>query len=337
MQIRRRRRLARAFDAATGGEALARPGMDSRTWASMALVVGTDDDPPVIFEDGQQLVQVQLEPSKLPALCRVAASIAGDGEAEFSPWVVGDEVLVVMPSGGPDSAIITGRLNNELDRFPTESVAGQDPTTNTFAFRRRRTAHVEEYAGPILLRSALTGAFLSIDEGGVFTVRATDGCSLQLGPDAMQMQGPQSETSPPRFILQVDMVGEHFLLQVGDAVMCLGSSSADPDRNAISVPTALSLGTAGNAPLEHVATTEGVANFFAAFLAIYGTTLGVPAPAVDAAVAALVAAAATSAPYSTLTATHEALALAFSAGVQKQATGQVQLRPGLGCGGLLVG
>src|SRR5690606_24717279 len=128
----------------------------------------------VVFdeEEGEPLVRVLLEPTKVPVTCRVGSMCAGNGEGEWSPFVEGDEVMVLIPEGDERSGcVIICRLNNSIDRFPMDSVAGQDPTTNSFAFQRRRTPFIQEFAGPLFLRTALSEAFISIDSAGAVTIR----------------------------------------------------------------------------------------------------------------------------------------------------------------------
>lgn len=265
--IRRKRHAMRArpMDQRTAGEAFSYPGIDPRQWISIGRVdAQTEDDPdPIVTFDEQlgPLVKVTLLPSGVPALCRVGMEFAGDGEGEYSPFVEGDEVLVAIPEGNERSGcVIIKRLSNERTPFPLDSVAGQDPTTNTFAFRRRRTPTIEENAGPIFFREAATGAFLSIDSAGVVTLKDGENASLQMSPDAFTYQGPSDESTPPRFLLQLDFDGEHFLVQVDDAIISIGSSGSNPEQNTISVPGPLTLGTSGNAPIEHATTTEAVVN-----------------------------------------------------------------------------
>jgi hypothetical protein len=300
----------------------------------MALVVGGEDEEPVIFdeEEGQPFVQVVLEPSKVPALCRVSSTCAGNGEGEWNPFLAGDEVVVLIPEGREDSGcVIVGRLNNQLDKFPMESVAGQDPTTNAFAMRRRRTPFVEEVAGPILFRSALNEGFISLDEGGVFTVRGTDGVSMQMGPDAFQFQGPQSPVESPEYILQMDMQGEHFLVQIKDAILSLGSSTSDPEQNTLTVPGPLTIGTLANPTAEHVVTTEALGNI------LVQLGLAATSPWTSAQVAAAILAATTT-PVTPDVAAE--IAASFAAATQKPLVDpatNVQLQPGIGCPGLVVG
>lgn len=145
------RPVRRPIDSATAAAAYARPGQDTRSWVSFGLVHHQDPKQIVTFDEeyGCPLVCVTLQPSGSNVHCRVSSMVAGNGEGEWHPFVEGDEVLVVLPEGHESAGpVIIGRLNNSLDKFPMDSVAGQDPTTNVFAFRRRRTPFIEEFLGP---------------------------------------------------------------------------------------------------------------------------------------------------------------------------------------------
>lgn len=336
-------------------EATSRPGIDPRQWISYAQVsTRAADDEVVVFDEdeGCPLVQVILQPSMLAVRCRVGASIAGNGEGEWFPFVKGDEVLVALPEGREDAgAVIIARLNNAIDKFPMDSVAGQDPTTNTFAFQRRRTSFVQEFAGPVFLRTALSGAFLSIDEAGSVTIKDGENSAFQMGPDALSWVGPSSPTSPPIHLLQLSISREQFTMQMRDAVLNMSSSRASPVQNTLTVPGPMAFGTSGNPPLEHNLSTEADANIltqmFLAFAA-FTTTLGVTpltGSSYGAAVAAWVLTPAFAAAWG-IAATPAgvlkpdiaaAIALWAAAPIPKPNTGAVQLLPGLGCPGMLVG
>lgn len=249
---------ARALDTQTIGDAFRRPGMDPRQWFSYGIVKpGKQGDEIVVFDEeiGYPLVSVILEPSKVPVRCRVGGRSAGNGEGEWDPFVEGDEVFVGIPEGNERAAcVILGRLNNQLDRFPMNSVAGQDPTTNAFAFTRRRTPFLQEYAGPIMLRSAMTGAFFSVDTAGVVTIRDGEGAAIQLSPDLVGMQGPSSATSPPRFLFQCDLNASRTTLQQGNALFQQNAEGA----TWIVSPTQLIARQGADHPGEHVATVEFV-------------------------------------------------------------------------------
>ena len=328
------------LDAATAGVAYERPGNDTREWISFGTVAtDTDGGDAVIFHeaDGQVYVRVTLHPSLRPAMCRVGAQVAGNGEADYTPFVPGDEVLVALPQGREDAgATIICRLNNSLDAFPMDSIAGQDPTGNNFAFSRRRTPMIHEYAGPVTFRSAITGAFFSIDKAGVVMFKSGTNSVLQMSPDGLAYQGESSSTSPPKFMLQLLETQGQFIVQVDDAYFQLSSSSASAEVNIINVPGPLALGTAGNAPLEHVTTTEAVANILCAL----GTVVGVPWTPANVA-AALAAASIAPLPAPIVAALVAAFGTPVTPGTQLVKPlvpgNPVQMAPGIGCVGLTAG
>lgn len=287
-------------------------------------------------EEGAPLINVTLQPSKRQVRCRVAMAVAGNGEADWHPFVAGDLVLVEIIGGNERSCVITGRLNNAIDKFPTGSVAGQDPTSNAFGFTRRRTPYVTEYAGPYIVRQATTGALLSIDAAGVVTLKDGSGGALQMSPDAFGYQSADATQ-----LLQLDLTGERFTLQIGDALLTLGSSNAS-GPNALVAPGAFAIATAGNPAAEHVTTAEAVAGILTQLLLALAATS--PGPIIGAALAgsapAIVATAMTAAGVTPLL-PPVALAVygAFAAAPQKPpgVPSQGQLAPGLGATGLMVG
>lgn len=322
------------------------PGIDPRVWGSYGTV---DAEDPVVFDEQYgPLVNVTLQPSKVPVRCRVGGHVAGNGEGEFYPFVAGDEVYVLLPEGSPrGDCIIVCRLNNEIDKFPADSVAGQDPTTNTFAFRRMRTAYVHEVAGPIITRQATTDALLSFDAKGAVTLKDGAKAALQMSPDVFGYQSGDA-----KFLLQLDLTGKRFTLQVDDAIITISASSASPAKNAVSVPGLLSLVTLGNPAAEHVATTEAVCNLIAQIFNVLGlvlvnsmpgpllgATLGplLVDPAFSTATIALGVAAAGLAPLNPAVAAAITAAFAVAQPKPPGAPGLGQSAPGIGCPGLLVG
>lgn len=343
------------IDVVSFAEATARPGNDPRQWVSNGIVTAGEDGQVVQFRTdlGQVMVSVTLHPSLTPVYCRVGSHVAGAGEADYHPFVEGDEVVVVLPEGREDSnPTIICRLNSSLDPFPMDSVAGQDPTTNSFAFTRRRAPYVQEYAGPVLIRSALSTAFLSIDETGQVVLKDSQNAALQIGADLIGFQGPSTPDRPPEFLLQLDLTHRHFSVQVGDAIMCLSASDATPEQSTITLPGPFTIGTGGNPPLEHATSTEAVANVLEKLFVELGAIIGASgaAPLTGASFAALIAAwliapsfpacwaAAAVAPLGSVSPTLPGiLAGLFAAPLPKPQTGGFQTNPGIGSAGLLIG
>ena len=164
----------------------AHPGADTRQWISSGIVAAdTPGSRSIRFNDENGaalshgvLITVHLYPSDITVSCRVAGQCAGDGEADWMPFIAGDEVIVAIPEGCERSGcVIIGRLNQKQDKFPS-MVAGNDVTQNTFGFRRIRVPYILETASGYMVRHAQTGANLTIDQTG--NIFLSDGSGNQL-------------------------------------------------------------------------------------------------------------------------------------------------------------
>jgi hypothetical protein len=342
------------FDAATMGEAFARPGMDTRQWVSYGTVderttdqtTGETTEPVEFDPDYGPLISVTLQPSGIPCRCRVAAQIAGNGEGSYHPFIPGDEVIVAIPQGDERAgACIFGRLNNAIDAFPMESVAGQDPTKNAFGFTRRRTPYVEEFASTWMVRVASHGGFVLISETGAITVRDGFSNCLQMGPDAFSYQDKAGAN-----MLQVDITSGRFTAMVKDAIFTLSSSSASPGTSAIGVPGTFALSSLTNPAAEHAMSTEATVSYLLTLLTqiAAGFTLIPPAPPFPggapfaAVLTALIAsglASVTSAAGVLTPAAGSAIMAKFAAAPQKPPGTPTsgQLAPGIGSSGFFIG
>lgn len=188
------------FDAARASRAF--NGHDPRQWVSYATVdPETPDQPSVRFkgDDGKPLpygplVNVTLQPSGIALPARVMGAVAGDGEAEYYPFVAGDEVVVLLPEGDERAgAMIIGRMNQELDAWPL-AVAGQDSTLNKFGFRRMRAPFIVETSAAYLIRSATTGAQIGLDPLGQVIINDGDQGMMVLGAEAMGFTAGDGES-----------------------------------------------------------------------------------------------------------------------------------------------
>lgn len=350
---RRRRALPSAVNLGDLAAGMRAPGNDTREWISYATVRGGtgDDDPCVVFEDDQPLVQILLHPSLKEARARVGMQVAGDGEADWNPFVPGDELLVAIPEGSERSGcVVLCRLCNSIDKFPSGSVAGQDPRKNAFAFRRSKTPRVDELNGPVLLRSAKTGGLISLDDAGVLTLRggnpddpdaAQPAPGLQMGPDGISMQDASA-----KFGISIGPTSGALLVLVDDAVLSLSSSDGGKP-SMIGVPGALAIGTAGNPPLEHATSIEAVVGLELSLLTQIAAAFALIPPSVGGAPGGLPYAAALLTLVSTGLSTVIAQAgvlnplslAAITAALQapKPNTPTGQLAPGVGSPGLLIG
>lgn len=190
------------MDHALAAQAFAMPGIDPRQWISYGIVeTGTPGAPPVRFKDDNgnpspygPMVDVTLQPSGITLPCRVSGGVAGVAEAEYYPFVGGDEVIVAIPEGNERAgAVIIGRLNQEIDQWPI-TVAGQDATKNTFGFRRMKVPYIIETAASYLVRSALTGAQFGLDSEGKVILNDGDKGALTIGPDSIGLSSGDQET-----------------------------------------------------------------------------------------------------------------------------------------------
>ena len=100
------------LDLAALGRAISYPGIDPRIWVSYGIVDREQDDQKSVeFNgDGGPLVWVLLQPHNQLVACRVASGVAGNGEAEWHPFLEADEVIVLIPEGDTRSTpVIVGR------------------------------------------------------------------------------------------------------------------------------------------------------------------------------------------------------------------------------------
>lgn len=109
-------RVSTTPDVGRMGEALARPGMDPRTWKSLAVVTKVVVDPQHgVFCD------VICVPSEAPGCARLGAPYAGNGFGAYFPVKVDDEVIVGIPDGDPAAGlVIVARIWSGGDPPPAE-------------------------------------------------------------------------------------------------------------------------------------------------------------------------------------------------------------------------
>jgi hypothetical protein len=108
------RRAASGLDINMLSKAMTRPGIDPRSWCSLAIVQSV-----VIDEAAGVFCDVLLMPSKRRETARLGAAYAGSGFGFYTPVKVDDEVLVSAPGGDPaQGLVITQRLWSPADVPP---------------------------------------------------------------------------------------------------------------------------------------------------------------------------------------------------------------------------
>lgn len=237
---------------------------DGRAWVSIGVVaedvIDFDED-----DYKQPFVGVTMQPAGVEINCRVASAAAGNGEADWVPFVKGDEVVVVLP-GGAEAAgpIIIGRLNNAVDPFPT-SVAGQPTKDNKFAFRRMRSPYILEAAGGILIRQAITTAFLSLDATGGAQLANGDGHYVAVKSDFLGFGTKDND-----LLLQLDLTNKVLKAEVGpNTVLQLAKEGV----SMLATAGELHIGASGAPTNKHAIGVEQVLVILQAFFTAIGVAL----------------------------------------------------------------
>lgn len=275
------------IDAAAVRDLVAGPGVDSRQWSTYGQVMADQEGQrSVILDDPENpgpMVLVKLLHSGMQVPCRVGMACGGDGEGEWHPFVAGDEVLVEIPDGNERSIpVITHRLANAIDRFPS-MVAGNDTSTNSFAFKRVRVPYIFETASSYLLYSAPTKSFLALTEAGAFTVSNADKALLQLGADVIGFRNGDADC-----FVEIHVGDKRLHLEAGSAKLQL----ADGGDGIFLVPGMLTISTSGAQPIGHGVTVEqvyAIANELMATIGVALTAVVGPVSAVGAAITAALA------------------------------------------------
>lgn len=166
-------RVTGALDTVRLGNALARPGMDTRIWSSLAIVLKVVVDP-----DEGVFVDVRLMPSRLKETARLGCEYAGAGFGVYFPVEVNDEVLVEAPSGDPDHGlVIVRRLHGAADPPPTQ--VADHPADALIVVKRNASLRIIASGTGKIVLQVDEGKVLLGDEGADKGVaRATDSVGL---------------------------------------------------------------------------------------------------------------------------------------------------------------
>lgn len=260
------------FDQLTAREAFAGSGQDPRQWITHGIVEpDTDDAHSVMFMDSEGnplpngiLVMVKLVSTGVVVPCRVTSHAAGEGEAEYSPFGPGDEVLVAVADGDERSGCyILGKMSNGPDVFP-QTAAGQDITQNNVSFKRIQTPYIFETAASLQFRQASTGASWSIDPTGNILFSDGEGNALVLNQTAIILQESTGST-----LLQIDPDKQTIAIQSNATALFLddANGSSFNSSNTLQIVT-----SGGGYGLGHAVTLEQVVMLILAAVPIIGAT-----------------------------------------------------------------
>ena len=329
-----------SFDLAAMADAISKPGIDPRSWVSIGIVEPESAEAKSVNFDEKvgPLISVRLVPNGTVVNCRVSGWLAGNGESVYFPFIGSDEVVVLIPGGNErEGCVIIGRLNNGIDVFP-DSVAGLETKNNNFGFMRLRTPFIVETAGRYMIRSAVTGAFFLIDEGGNLTFSGAGKAGgpapfLHIGADFIGFQDADAN-----LVFQLGKDGGKYqcTLKTGEAFMSLGEASTG---SGIKSPGTFYISASGFTTIEHALSTESFPNFLNQIFVQVGIASPGPLTGVGLA-AALLAAIPLAAPIAAVAPLLPTFATAIKGSIglkPPNPLGTPPGFPGIGCPGLQIG
>lgn len=230
----------------------------------------SDEDRPVEFsKEYGPIVNVTLQPSGVGVRARVAGFIAGAGESSWYPFQAGDEVVVLLADGETTSAIIVGRLNQEIDSFP-EIVSGNKTDTNTFGFWRLVAPFVIEFKSSFQIFNPVHSAALVMESGGNVTLRDGLLSFLHLGADFIGLQNNDGSLQ-----LQMNIeAGSIRLAHNNDPGKPSAIFDISGEASQFATGGTLSLSTAGNIAQFHGISAESVMAILMAYNQAIAAAIG---------------------------------------------------------------
>jgi len=177
------RRASSQIDFAALGRAMARPGMDPRSWCSLAIVQSV-----VVDEAEGVFCDVLLMPSKRRETARLGAAYAGSGWGLYAPPMVDDEVLVSAPSGDPaQGLVITSRLWSPADVPPAD--AATHPEDVLLTVRPDKSLRIKVQGGGNVILAVDTGKVFLGSETGTEAVAKGESLKSYLDGIVDQLNG----------------------------------------------------------------------------------------------------------------------------------------------------
>jgi len=168
-------RTSTRIDVARLSRAVQRPGIDPRTWVTMATVTSDPvvEDVDDTSDAGGVFVNVTLMPSGTETTAFLPAQYAGDGFGFYLPVAIDDTVIVVVPDGDPNNGcVITSVMWDPSAPPPQDAI--DHPADVAMIIRPDKTARMKVSGGGNLVLACEDGKVLLGDETGTKPVARKD-------------------------------------------------------------------------------------------------------------------------------------------------------------------
>ena len=178
----RRTRIGSHMDTSRLGASISRPGIDPRTWVSLAVALGesvVDPNNKGVFLD------IQLIPTMERMTARVPAAYAGVGFGLYAKIHKDDEVTVAIPNGNPMAgAVVIARMWNGADTPPATALASPDDVL--LVVKPGKNLGIElSGGGKLSMKTA--GGDVTVETGGGKATINTGGGQVLLGDAALTL------------------------------------------------------------------------------------------------------------------------------------------------------
>jgi hypothetical protein len=135
-----RSRVSTKMDVGRLGASLARPGIDTRSWVTLAIAL----DESQVDEKHGVFVDVMFMPTGEKYTARVPSSYAGNGFGFYARIHKDDEVAVVIPRGNPaEGCIVIPRLWSASDLPPKDVIDNPDDIVLVIEKDKNLRLHVQ--------------------------------------------------------------------------------------------------------------------------------------------------------------------------------------------------
>lgn len=160
-------RASRTVDVQRMGQAVARPGMDTRRWMCEAIVEKFKLDDEGAFAD------VVILPELEPETVRVGPFYAGPGFGFYAPLEKDDHVIISFPDGDPDrGGVVVARMWSKSD--PPPDLAKNNDGDVCLVVKKDANLRIRTFGSGNIVVGIENGKVLLGDETGTKKVARVD-------------------------------------------------------------------------------------------------------------------------------------------------------------------